>query len=137
MDSSLAEAQCYEIPVDSFETPQRIYVDGVRLSALTESLETPVREWSLAQDDVEIKIIDQTQYCPAREQTSVSTDVTGQRESMPSSVGPGIKPEFVHVKVKLIHNNLYQTAGNVVTNGTLFFNLLTSCQWFGISLTNF
>lgn len=115
MDSSLAEAQCYEIPVDSFETPQRIYIDGVRFSALTESSETPVREWSLAQDDAGIKIIDQTQYCPAREQTSVSTDVTGQRESMPSSVGPGIKSDFIHIEVKLMPNNLYLTAGNVVS----------------------
>jgi hypothetical protein len=87
VETSLAEAQCYEIPVDSFETPQRIYMDGVRASPLAESLETPVSERSLTV--AETNIIDQTQYCPAEERTSVSTDVTGQRESIPSSVGPG------------------------------------------------
>ena len=85
VESSLAEAQCYEIPVDSFETPQRIYVDGVRVA----SLETPVSERSVSQVDAEVKIIDHTQYCPAKKTTSVSTDVSAQRESMPSSTGPG------------------------------------------------
>ena len=76
--------------MDSFETPQRIYIDGIRVTPLAESLETPVSQRSLSSRvEAEINIIDQTQYCLARDRTSVSTDVTGQRESIPSSIGPG------------------------------------------------
>ncbi|XP_028395419.1 uncharacterized protein LOC114519478 [Dendronephthya gigantea] len=81
-NTPLAEAQCYEIPVDSFDTPQRIYIDGIRLTPLALSLET-----HRTSEMTDVSIVDQTQYCPARESGSVSTDV--QRESVPSSFGPG------------------------------------------------
>lgn len=83
----MVEAQCYEIPTDSFETPQRIYVDGVRIIPLLETSETPMSQRALPQADADTNIIDQTEYCLAKD--SVSTVDTCQRGSLPSSIGPG------------------------------------------------
>ena len=96
VETCLADAKCYEIPVDSFETPQRIYIDGVRVTPLSDALETPVSQRSLFQTAADVNIVDQTQYCAATKRGSVSTD--GQRESITSSVGPGTHyRQVIHV----------------------------------------
>lgn len=59
------------------------------MTPLAMSLETP-----RTSEMTDLSVVDQTQYCPARESGSVSTDV--QRESMPSSFGPGVHLEAKH-----------------------------------------
>lgn len=91
VDSSLAEDKCYEIPVDSFITPQRVYIDGIRVTPVKEDLEESLKsnERRMSESAIKMAAVNENQYCAVTDRISRTSDITTRNESTASSVFGG------------------------------------------------
>ena len=93
VESSLSEDQCYEIPVDSFVTPQRIYVGGTRVSYVRENIVDSVKtnEKHMSEIAKKVMLVDDTKYSAVTERSSRASDIINKMESSSNSFCGGKK----------------------------------------------
>ena len=92
VESSLCEDQCYEIPIDSFITPQRIYIGGTRVAPVKEGIEDSIKstERRMSESARRLATVGNTDYCAVTDRINRGADVISKAESVCESVNESV-----------------------------------------------